>query len=153
MSKDSTINVLMQNLGFFKGIEILLRDRTITTDEASRLRAYSFSLLGNKVAEIKREIVQLQSVVDLLESICRQGAVRKPSGTAGDEVSRMREAVKRFHGWTISLAESDFHLLYYVEDSSVAGTKFHNLSGQLNKLQLERRAAKNSFSGMGHIPL
>lgn len=141
----------MNVMGNFKGLEILLVNKGISHDDAARLRAYAFRLIGEKVLEIRKEIAKLHGVVQTLESICRQGAQVKPAAGGAADVAMLRQAVAQLHGWTISLVESDYDLLCRAEDPTVAAGKFSDLASQLHKLRLDRQITRQPVPGKGRV--
>lgn len=153
MSRDERINLMMHMLGYFTGLDLLVKESVLTPEEAARTKAYVFSLLAKKTAEIKNEIGRLQAVVQRLEAVCQQGVKVKPFTANGPDVHGLRQAVASLHGWTVSLVESDFYLLSALDSHRRAFTDWARVPKALDDLQLDRKITMQEITGKGRIPL
>jgi len=107
-----------------------------------------------KLNEARSEVGKFQAVIQRIEAVCKQGAILKPFHgpiAADNDVVRLRQEVKAFHGWSVSLAETDAYFLAAAESPRRASDAFHNLWEALANLQLIREVSFKDPEGKGSL--
>ena len=135
------ISLTIHQEGWFNGLTKLMKENKITSNEAAKLKSHMFNRLNEKLKEARREVDKFQAVIQRIEAVCKQGTIVKPFhglNAADSDVIRLRQEVKTFHGWAVSLAETDAYFLAAAESPQRASDAFHNLWEALAKLQLVR---------------
>lgn len=154
MARDDYISLVIHQEGWFNGLTKLMKENKITSNEAAKLKSSMFSQLNVKLNEARSEVGKFQAVIQRIEAVCKQGAIIKPfhgSNAADSDVDRIRQEVKTFHGWTVSLAETDAYFLAAAESPKRARETFDNLARSLLTLQIYRGTAFKNPAGHGSL--
>jgi hypothetical protein len=129
LSKDEANRILVEE-GWFHGHAKILREHDVSNEQAAQLKVGLFKLILEKVLEAKSEIARLQVVIGRMEATCRAGIVPKPAeaqNAHSPDVMKLRDEMRAFDGWVISLLESDISLLAAVENPETAGGRVKSL--------------------------
>ncbi|MBL8222721.1 MAG: hypothetical protein JNL62_26010 [Bryobacterales bacterium] len=136
MTKEE-LNRIVTAEGWFNGIDTIQKKAVLTNEMGAHIKAGMFKLLLVKIEEAKKEIARLEASVNRMEAAARAGAVPKPAegkNSKSADVLRIREEMKAFHGWTISLLESDITILAAVETPDAAGNAVRGLQRSFAEL-------------------
>lgn len=131
------LNKIATEEGWFNSIDTIQRKALLTNEVGAQIKAGMFKLILKKVDEAKKEIARLEASVNRLEAAARAGAIAKPAegkNSKSADIMRIRQEMKAFHGWTISLLESDISILAAVENPTVAGEAVRGLQRSFAEL-------------------
>ena len=140
LSKNEANKILVEE-GWFHGLNKILKEQQVSNEQAAQAKAGLFKLILTKVVEARSEIAKLQASVDRMEAAARAGTVPKlaeAQNAYSPDVWRLREEMKAFDGWTISLLESDISLLAAIENPESAGGRVKSLKGSFAELWSRR---------------
>jgi hypothetical protein len=121
---EEEMNKVVINEGWFYGLEKINQRQTMSAQESAQIKSNMFAHILKKVVEAKNEIAKLEAAVKRMEAAARSGAAVKPGegkNFNSSDIQQIRNQMKAFHGWTISLLESDISLLAAVETPEAAG--------------------------------
>jgi hypothetical protein len=153
MGRDlDALNETLHKEGWFHGLNKIYKEDKINGKEYSKLKSYMFGLLSKKLNEAKTELERLEAVFKRLDAVCQMGSAPKPfhGVTAPDaDVERLRQELKALHGWTLSLAETDFYLHFTAESPATAEQKFSGLDVHLRTLtRVQRNTGLKNLGGL-----
>jgi len=136
MTKEE-LNKIATEEGWFNSIDTIQKKAVLTNDVGAKIKAGMFTLILSKIEEAKREIAKLEASVGRMEAAARAGTIPKPAegkNSKSADIMRLREELKAFHGWTISLLESDISILAAVESPDAAGNAVRGLQRSFAEL-------------------
>ena len=135
-SKDEANRIAVDE-GWFNSIPTL-QDKFVGSDQQwAAVKAAFFRLILTKIIEAKKEVAHLEGSVRRLEAAARAGAIPKPSqanNPNSPDVMLLRNEMKTFHGWTVSLLESDISILAAIDDPKIAGNSVKGLQRSFAEL-------------------
>ncbi|MBL8173990.1 MAG: hypothetical protein JNK48_04930 [Bryobacterales bacterium] len=152
MNKDE-INKIATEEGWFNSLDTIQKKALLTNEVGAQIKAGMFKLILTKIIEAKKEIAKLEASVTRMEAAARAGTIPKPGegrNSRSADIMRLREEMKAFHGWTISLLESDISILAAVENPKLAGDAVRGLQRSFAELWALRVEA--GFKMMRSIP-
>ena len=135
------MNKIAINEGWFYGLEKINQKGSLSAQESAQIKSNMFAHILIKVAEAKKEIVKLEAAVQRMEAAARNGVIVKAGegkNFNSSDVQRIRAEMKAFHGWTISLLESDISILAAVETPEAAGKAVGGLQRAFSELWAAR---------------
>jgi hypothetical protein len=149
VSKDVANRTLI-NLGFFEGLQELIKTYDLSPDVAARAKAELFSYLLLKIAEGQREVPRIQAALARMEHACRRGTRPDPGAATAatlysPDVTELIDAMTAFDGWTISLLETMVTLLASIRNPETAGLRVNSLKGQFADLWYQRAPGQRAF--------
>ncbi len=152
MSKDELNKIAIEE-GWFNSLDTIQKRVEISNEQGAAIKAAFFKLILVKVEEAKREVAKLEAAVNRVEAAARAGTIVKPAegkNSKSSDIMRLRNEMKAFHGWTISLLESDISILLAVENPTVAGDSVRGLQRSFAELFAMRVEA--GYKMMKSIP-
>ncbi|HMO81382.1 MAG TPA: hypothetical protein PKD24_11385 [Pyrinomonadaceae bacterium] len=127
---DLAANEILMREGWFHGLHKLIRDYGLPPDRVAVHKANFFRLLHGKIVEGEREVHRLGQVLGLMKANCRDGMLTRPwEGTTayGPASELLRQNMKAFDGWSVSLLETHISLLCAIENPESAGMRLNDL--------------------------
>lgn len=140
MTKDEANKIAIEE-GWFNSLDTINKKVEISNQKSADIKAAFFKLMLVKIEEAKREVAKLEAAVNRLEAAARAGAIPKPAegkNSKSADVVRLRNELKAFHGWTISLLESDITILAAAETPEVAGQAVRGIQKSFAELWARR---------------
>lgn len=147
------LNKIATEEGWFNSIDTIQKRAVLTNEIGAQIKAGMFKLILTKVEEAKKEVARLEACVNRLEAAARAGAIPKPAegkNSKSADIMRIRQEMKAFHGWTISLLESDISILAAVEDPKQAADAVRGMQRSFAELWAMRVEA--GFKMMRSFP-
>lgn len=141
--------------GYFYGLETMLREYQVPTEQAMKLKRALVEHLLTEVRECKNEISRLQSSILRLESACRSALVPKPAEAQeafSPPINKIIEEMRTFDGWVISLLESDISLLNTVINPDTGAHRVKSLQDSFTLLYHKRvKSGNKPFDNYPHL--
>ena len=131
------LNKIAVEEGWFNSLDTIQKRTSLSKEKGAQIKAGMFGLILSKIEEAKREIAKLEASVQRMEAAARAGAIAKPAeglNSKSADIMRLRAELKAFHGWTISLLESDISILMAVETPTIAGESVRGIQKSFAEL-------------------
>jgi hypothetical protein len=135
-------------LGYFDGLEKIFQEFEVSKELGASIKMQFFQFTLKKIEEAKKEIARLQASVGRLEAACRAGTVPLPAEglqARSPSVNRLRDEMRAFDGWTISLLETDITLLQIVNNPETAGIRAKSLAESFAQLWTLRNNGRKIY--------
>lgn len=152
LSKEE-LNKIATEEGWFNSLDTIQKKVTVSNEMAAKIKVGFFGLILAKIEEAKDEIKRLEASVARMEAAARSGMIAKPAegkNSKSADIMRLRHEMKAFHGWTISLLESDISILMAVENPTAAGDSVRGLQKSFAELFALR--VQDGFKMMRRYP-
>jgi len=147
------MNKIAVNEGWFYGLAKINQRASLSPQQSAQIKSNMFGHILKKIVEARQEIARLEAAVQRMEAAARNGVTLKPAegkNFNSADVQRIRSEMKAFHGWTISLLESDISILAAVETPEAAGKAVAGLQRAFAELWSVR--LQNGFRMMDRLP-
>jgi hypothetical protein len=148
LSKDEAFRILWNN-GFFFGWDKIEKEFEPSASETAEYKSFLYKMLLKKILEAKKEINLLETSINRLESVCRAGTslhVKVGPNPGDNNENRIREELRTFDGWFVSLFESHQTLIHYIQNPESAKLGFDKMRAGMAELAGKRAQEQSLFA-------